>query len=177
MQLAVLTYHSTRIEGDDYARNDHVALASDLAFLRREGFVFPTARRLVTMLRTGHVPRRWRGRPAVVLTCDDGADYDFHALAHEARGPQPGFHGLLRKATPAPQRLLPALRGVRAPHMTAFVIASPQARTILDRTCLTGAGRWNQDWWSRAVTSGTMHIANHSWDHLHTSLPEVAQRD
>lgn len=62
-------------------------------------------------------------------------------------------------------------------HATSFVIVSPQARSALDRSCLIGQGWWNDDWWVDADASGLMGIGNHSWDHLHPSLPTVAQRE
>jgi hypothetical protein len=35
----------------------------------------------------------------------------------------------------------------------------------------------SDSWWGPAVASGFFHIANHSWDHCHDSLPVIAQRD
>jgi peptidoglycan/xylan/chitin deacetylase (PgdA/CDA1 family) len=35
-------------------------------------------------------------------------------------------------------------------------------------------GAMNDAWWSPAIDSGLMAIANHSWDHLHPALPRVA---
>jgi len=29
-------------------------------------------------------------------------------------------------------------------------------------------------WWGKAIDTGLIHIANHSWDHLHPGLPRVA---
>ena len=62
-------------------------------------------------------------------------------------------------------------------HATSFVIASRDARTMLDQTCVLGRNWWGDEWWSAAVDSGFMHIANHSWDHCHDSLSHIAQRD
>ena len=37
MRVPVLTYHANNITGNDYASNDHVALAHDLRALHRKG--------------------------------------------------------------------------------------------------------------------------------------------
>jgi hypothetical protein len=34
-----------------------------------------------------------------------------------------------------------------------------------------GRGWWTDAWWRDAAQSGLLHIANHSWDHNHDSLP------
>jgi peptidoglycan/xylan/chitin deacetylase (PgdA/CDA1 family) len=62
-------------------------------------------------------------------------------------------------------------------HATSFVIASPEARRDLDRTCLAGRNWFTEDWWPLAIASGLMSIANHSWDHVHPTLGIVAQRE
>jgi peptidoglycan/xylan/chitin deacetylase (PgdA/CDA1 family) len=53
------------------------------------------------------------------------------------------------------------------------------ARKVMEDTTTSGpyylhAGAMNDAWWSGAVDSGLMSIANHSWDHLHPALPRVA---
>lgn len=64
---------------------------------------------------------------------------------------------------------------------TSFVIASPDARRCMEGATRSGAGPYylhagalNDDWWSAAIDSGRLAIANHSWDHLHPALPRVA---
>ena len=37
MRVPVLAYHSNNISGNDYASNDHVALAEDLRMIQRSG--------------------------------------------------------------------------------------------------------------------------------------------
>ena len=62
-------------------------------------------------------------------------------------------------------------------HATSFVIASPAARAILDRTCMVGRGWWADEWWPEAAREGLVAIESHSWDHNHDTLPETAQRE
>jgi hypothetical protein len=57
------------------------------------------------------------------------------------------------------------------------VVVSPDAREILDRTCMLGTHWWNHAWWPDAVATGLMDIGSHSWDHCHDTLPHIAQRD
>jgi SAM-dependent methyltransferase/peptidoglycan/xylan/chitin deacetylase (PgdA/CDA1 family) len=57
-------------------------------------------------------------------------------------------------------------------NITSFAIASPEARAVLDRTCMVGKGWWTDTWWRDAIASGLMHIGNHSWDHNHETLPD-----
>lgn len=162
MQLPILTYHSMKIHGCEYANNDLVALAADLEEIHRCGY-------RIVPLRT--VIDTWLTRPSfagddkmVALSCDDGGDFDFFDLPHPTAGPQ--------------RSVLNSLRDFRArnpgagAHITSFVIASPEARRELDRTCMIGKGWWTDSWWRDAIASGLMHIGNHSWDHNHDTLPE-----
>lgn len=160
MKIPVLTYHSMRIHGNEYASNDLVALAADLETLRRKGFEVRPLRELVdAWLDT---PQALQGRRVAAITCDDGGDFDFHDLPHPTAGTQRSVLNILRDSE---------ARGFRA-HATSFVIVSPEARAELDRSCMIGRGWWNDAWWPQAVASGLMHVGNHSWDHNHDALPE-----
>jgi peptidoglycan/xylan/chitin deacetylase (PgdA/CDA1 family) len=165
MRVPVLTYHSNNVGGNDYAGNDHVALAEDLRVIRRQRRrIVPLARVVDALL--GEVPAS-AVEDAVALSFDDGSWFDWHDLDHPACGPQRGFAGILRDfaaETGAPV------------HATAFVIVSPDARAILDRTCLVGRGWWGDEWWALAQREGLIAIESHSWDHNHATLPAVAQR-
>lgn len=157
MAIAVLTYHSNNVLGNDYASNDHVAMAEDLRLL--------AALKLPVVSLSAAVDALYEGRgslpgAAVAISFDDGSWFDWYDLPHPTLGPQPGFRRLLRES---PQ---PACG-------TAFVIASPQARAELDRTCLIGQGWWGEEWWSEAEREGLIAIENHSWDHNHDSLAET----
>jgi len=62
---------------------------------------------------------------------------------------------------------------------TSFVIASPEARRVIEATydaayTYVGAGAMTDEWWNGAIDSGLIAIGNHSWDHLHPALPKVA---
>lgn len=160
MRVAVLAYHSQDIQGNDYHNNDHVALAEDL--------------RLIAGLRLPLVPavavaealagRMTLPERCVALTCDDGADLDFIDVVDPVHGFQKSFHTVLTEASAEAE----------PPLMTAFVIADPEARQVLERTCLDGKPWMNEAWWPRAVATGRWHLGCHSWDHQHPSLPPYA---
>ena len=165
MRVPVLTYHSNNIGGNDYADNDHVALAEDLRLIHRMGRrIVPLARVVDALL--GAVPES-AVESAVALSFDDGSWFDWHDLDHPTCGPQRGFAGILRDF---------AAETGAAVHATSFVIVSPDARTILDRTCMVGRGWWGDEWWPAAQREGLLAIESHSWDHNHDTLPFTAQR-
>jgi len=166
MRIPVLTYHSNNVGGNDYADNDHVALAADLRAIDRAGRrVVPLARVVDALL--GEAPESDL-EGTVALSFDDGSWFDWHDLDHPTCGRQRAFAGILRDFS--------AETGARV-HATSFVIVSPEARTILDRTCLVGRGWWGDDWWPAAEREGLIAIESHSWDHNHHTLPETVQRD
>jgi hypothetical protein len=166
MRVPVLTYHSNNISGNAYASNDHVALAADLRLIRRRGLrIVPLARVVDVLL--GEAPPS-EVENAVALSFDDGSWFDWHDLDHPTCGAQRGFAGILRDFAAETGAFV---------HATSFVIASPQARTILDRTCLVGRGWWRDDWWPVAQREGLITIESHSWDHNHHTLPITVQRE
>jgi len=161
MKVPVLTYHAMKIHGNAYGDNDLVALASDLETIHARGF---------RIVRLAHVVAEWRKEPSawdgqriVALTCDDGPDFDFVDLPHPTAGPQRSVLNILRD--------FHARHPDASPHVTSFVIVSPEARVELDRSCMIGRGWWNDTWWRDAAASGFMDIASHSWDHNHDALP------
>lgn len=157
------------VHGNEYATNDHVALASDLRSLTRSGFrVLPLAELIALWLRE---PAQLEDRRLVALTCDDGPDLDFHDLPHPVHGIQRSMLNILADF----QRELPGAQPRL--HITSFVIVSPEARDVLDATCMLGRKWWNDDWWPRAVATGLMDIANHSWNHNHATLGPAAPGD
>lgn len=166
MRVPILTYHSNNIDGNHYADNDHVALAADLRLIHRRGLrIVPLARVVDVLL--GKSPEA-SVEDAVAISFDDGSWFDWHDLEHPTCGPQRGFAGVLRDFI--------AETGAPA-HATSFVIVSPAARAVLDRTCLIGRGWWGDDWWDEAQREGLLAIESHSWDHNHATLPLSAQRD
>jgi peptidoglycan/xylan/chitin deacetylase (PgdA/CDA1 family) len=149
-----------RIHGRAYDENDLVALAQDLEAIDALSMrIEPLARIVEAFIRRD--ASFFAGR-VVGLSCDDGSDFDFHDLDHPIAGRQRSVLSVLREHH--------ARTGFGA-HITSFVIASPQARGELDRTCMIGRGWWNDAWWQQAVRSGYMHVGNHSWDHNHDTLP------
>ena len=168
MRVPVLTYHSMNILGNSYADNDHVALPEDLRVIESHGSRIVPLADVVAVL-DGRSTADLTG--CVALTFDDGAWFDWYDLEHPTCGPQRSFANILRDfraAHPASQANL---------HATSFVIASPQARDELDRTCMIGRGWWTDQWWPEAVAEGLIAIESHSWDHNHATLAVTAQRD
>jgi len=151
-----------RIHGNEYASNDLVALAADLEVITSCGVEIRPLHALVTQWLES--PSKLEGKALAALTCDDGADFDAVPLTHPTWGQQRSVLGILSDFR--------AQQGNRQPdlHVTSFVIASPEARVELDRTCMVGRGWWNESWWRDAVDSGLMSIGNHSWDHNHETL-------
>ena len=166
MPIPVLTYHSMRIDGNAYAENDVVALASDLRTISMTGRRIEPLARIVDALLEGDQAFFWQ--PVVGLSCDDGPDFDFHDLVHPSAGSQRSVLNVIEDGAAQ----LPEVK----PHITSFVIVSPDARAELDRSCMIGRGWWNDSWWASAVASGCMHIGNHSWDHNHDALPNRFDR-
>jgi peptidoglycan/xylan/chitin deacetylase (PgdA/CDA1 family) len=164
MRTPVLTYHSNNVGGSGYANNDHVALAADLRRIHTLGLrIVPLS--LVVDAFLGIAPEAAVDR-AVAISFDDGSWFDWHDLDHPTCGRQRSFANVLRDFA--------AETGAVA-HATSFVIVSPGARAILDRTCLIGRGWWSDDWWPLAESEGLIAIESHSWDHNHHTLPVTAQ--
>jgi peptidoglycan/xylan/chitin deacetylase (PgdA/CDA1 family) len=164
MRVPVLTYHSNNVVGNDYANNDHVALAADLRRIHALGLtIVPLS--LVVDAFLGIAPESAVER-AVAISFDDGSWFDWNDLDHPTCGLQRSFANVLRDFSAEARA---------AVHATSFVIVSPDARAILDRTCLVGRGWWTDDWWPLAEREGLIAIESHSWDHNHHTLPVTAQ--
>lgn len=169
-RIPVLTYHGIDVEGNDYDNNDHVALREDLETIQDHGSTIVPARWVAEVV-VGDRPvpdrERW-----VAVTFDDGSHFDWHDLDHPTQGKQQSFYNILvdfraRHGDSAQPHL----------HATSFVIASPEVRAQLDRSCLVGCDWWTDDWWSVAVHDGLLDVQNHSWDHCHPTLERVCQKD
>ena len=166
-RLIILAWHSVNVLDNTHAGNDLVALSEDLVLLDRLGWVVLPLAEALARRAAGALPER-----AVVLTMDDGSIMDFHDFDHLTCGRQAsvfkrvaGFAAALTDDSP------------HMPHVTSFVIASPEARDELDRVDYMSLGVWPDDWWAPANASGLMSIESHSWDHNHGSLARTAQRD
>ena len=170
--IPVLCYHSWRIEGRDYASNDHVAMARDLEALKKAGYQLLSVPLLISGLRDGSANQRFAGEKLVCVTFDDGFLYDVEDMTHPEIGLIPSFHTLLNRDDQIPERFDEGSKAV------AFVIASDQARREL-RFSSDPEGNWDlrNDWWLEATRGDTIAIGNHSWDHTHPDVDEVKQRE
>ena len=166
--IPILTYHSLNIDGNDYLGNDHVAFREDLRLLNALGWRIIPALAVARLLAdaTTHWPEK-----CVAITFDDGTNFDFEDLPHPAAGDQRSMLNIMRDFAAEFPAAQPTL------HATSFVIASKDARDTMDRSCILGRGWMSDSWWQPAVESGFFHVANHSWDHCHDSLPTIAQRN
>jgi hypothetical protein len=171
VKAIVLAYHSHNIAGNDYATNDHVALASDLVTISSAGARVVPLGQIVDVVEG----RGDRAEGTLVgLTFDDGPIFDFADFVHPAYGMQTGFLNILRdfqKEHPGAQEAL---------HATSFVIASASARRAMERAEECGypyVPNWLSDgWWPEAADSGLLGIGNHSWDHVHGAPDRIATR-
>jgi peptidoglycan/xylan/chitin deacetylase (PgdA/CDA1 family) len=170
MTAIVLTYHSHHVLGSTYGLNDHVALPIDLEVLTREGVRIVSLDELVALATSGRPIREL----IAALTFDDGPLYDFADFVHPRYGPQPSFRTTMRSF-----RLTTLGAWQSSLNATSFVIASPEARLVMERTAdvqytWLADGSMSDSWWEDAVDEGAIRIANHSWDHLHPGLETVA---
>lgn len=166
--IPILTYHSQNIRGNSPADNDHVALTADLAALYEAGKRAVPLDRLVDWLE-GRAPDDAMDG-AVVLTFDDGCDFDVRDIDYPGHGIQRSFLGIM-------QDFVGRLAGDERPelHATAFVIASRDARRQIDAGSLFGKGWISDDWWREANSCGLLSVENHGWDHNHPDLEGAAR--
>lgn len=160
--VPILTYHSQNIRGSGYEKNDHVALQQDLQAVHQAGFRVVPLDRLADWLEDGR--DRANIDHALVLTFDDGCDFDVRDLEYPGYGPQRSFAGIMRDFLHRPGGSAQAL------HATAFVIACPEARRTIDAGSLFGKGWISDDWWQDTDVGGLIAIENHGWDHNHPDL-------
>jgi peptidoglycan/xylan/chitin deacetylase (PgdA/CDA1 family) len=171
MKAYVLTYHSHRILGTEYAANDHIALRADLETITASGCSIVPLDVIVERVRA---PAAASSARYVALTFDDGPSFDLDDVVHPDFGPQRSFANIMRdfrdtRGADAQPRL----------HATSFVIASAEARLQMEETyereyTYVAPGSLSDDWWNRAIDGGLISIANHSWDHLHPGIRSVA---
>jgi len=167
LKAAILTYHSQNISGNDTSNNDHKALAADLQALHRVGCRFVSVQSLVNSLFGDGVPEPGEDidRPVVCLTFDDGCDFEVRTLKFAGFGIQPGFLSIMEDFIQQHGKV--AQPGL---HATSFVIASPDARQIIDQGSLFGQGHMSDNWWRAAANHPLLDIGNHGWDHNHPDL-------
>src|SRR5436309_664972 len=156
--VPVLTYHGLHAPGTDYSNNDHVALEEDLKVIRSLGFKVAPLTEIARITWGGAAPSLDAGY-WVGLSFDDGTDYDYLDVDHPHLGYIKSFYTILQESGASRARHWPQPTGV------SFVIASPEARGVLDRTCIAGQNNWRDTWWAEAARTQILEIGNHSWDH------------
>ena len=160
--IPVLTYHSQNICGSSHAQNDHVALQHDLRVLYRHRYIPAPLDWLADWLEGKRDDADLEHR--VILTFDDGCDFDVRDIDYPGHGLQRSFQGILNDFQTWLPEPPPAL------HATSFVIASREAREIIDHGSLFGRGWMSDDWWRKTDMAGLIAIENHGWDHNHPDL-------
>ena len=166
MKVPIICYYSCRA-GNDYASDDHYALAADLRTIQRLGHRIVPLDWVVESLLGEREPLR----NCVALTCDDGVSLDWRDAIHPTFGRRQSFANILKDFSAEVGEAQPTV------EMTSFVIASPDARKELEVTSLGGHPWWSDDWWHEADASGWLRIENHSWDHVLPGITRVAQKD
>ncbi|MCJ7816092.1 MAG: hypothetical protein MUP31_08605, partial [Xanthomonadales bacterium] len=137
--VPVLTYHSLNVLKNSYQENDHLAFESDLRTIDRLGLKVIPLSHILDWYEDKIPFKEIRG--GVAITLDDGSWLDFHNIVHPTCGSQPSMFNLLE----AFKDSLAASRQP-TPHVSSFVISSPEARDELDRKNLLGNGWWGDDW-------------------------------
>jgi peptidoglycan/xylan/chitin deacetylase (PgdA/CDA1 family) len=173
MATLVLTYHSHHVVGPGYELNDHIAFAQDLVTISECGYRFISVDELIADFDRGY---RHSNRDAkrVALTFDDGAIFDVEDFTHPVFGHQPSFLKIMQDF-----RRTTTGVGASGLHATSFVIASGDARRVMETTpdpnyTFLLPGSMTDKWWRPAIETGLFSIGNHSWDHLHPALVTVA---
>lgn len=168
--VPILTYHSQNICGNETANNDHVALEADLHALHAAGKKVIPLDALLDWVEGKAEDQSVEN--AVVLTFDDGCDFDVRDIEYPGHGLQRSFAGIMLDflgCFHADER--PAL------HATSFVIASAEARRKIDAGSLFGKGWMSDDWWGAVDAAGLIAIENHGWDHNHPDVIGAADDD
>ena len=168
-KTAILTYHSQNVSGQATKDNDHAALREDLERLHAAGLQFISLDRLVDRLEGKCANADLDG--SVCLTFDDGCDFDVRDINFPGFGRQRSLLGIMQDFIDR--------HGAKAQpglHATSFVIASEQARRVIDSRSLFGNGWISDDWWCKASQSGLMTIGNHGWDHNHPDLAPPGEK-
>ncbi len=164
LSIPVLAYHAGNISGNTYASNDRIAFASDLYTLHHQGYQIIPLQWIAEWV-NGQRDLSVYGDKLVGLSCDDGLDQDYLDGAYFDFGPQRSLFHILQDFVEdvGPEQQAHA-------HLTAFVIASPQARQAIDEQSLSGAQLLNHHWWREANQHSRFSVENHSWDHRHPDI-------
>ena len=171
-RVAILTYHPIHIVENSYSGNDLLALEQDLATIERLGIPVRSLDQLFTSPNSSELLSDSINEPTVAITFDDGAVFDYVDRMHPTCGQQASAATVLEKCAARYKTLAGA-----TPRASSFVIASPQARSELDKKDYFAGNYWPDDWWREARERRILGIESHSWDHNHPSLDRTAQRD
>ena len=144
MRIPILTYHSLKARGTNYQSSDHDALEVDLTLLKENGFRVERLITLVDAFNRGQADD-YEGEKVCAITFDDGATHDFVDFYHPDRGLLKSFARILAEATDSSRV------GWDEVPATSFVIASPDARDMLDVQCIAGRNQWHHHWWEEAI--------------------------
>ena len=176
MKGVVLSYHSHNVFGRDYHNNDHVAFPQDLESITGAGAKIISLMAMVEKLERCRTGTRAEGddQTYVALSFDDGPIFDYEDFVHPLHGYQKSFYHQMRQ-------FQEQHGSVGQPELcaTSFVIASPSARRAMARSPACGYTFLDDDWlgdrwWLDAARTGMLAIGNHSWDHVHPEVPNVA---
>lgn len=170
LKIPILTYHSMRGHLPSYESNDHIALEEDLRTIQRLGYGVVPLRSIARFV-AGEIDLP-ADIKAVGLAFDDGSHWDWYDFDFPGELFLKGMRRILQEAGEAPQGA-----GLPRPTATSFVIVSPEARFQIDARVVGGRNAWTDKWWREAASGSVIDIGNHSWDHLHPAIDQVAQRE
>lgn len=157
--IPVLTYHSWLTGQCGYSGNTLIALEKDLEMIYQNGFTVIPAQWAVDWKLGRRSGTTLPAKP-VVITVDDGWDFDYIDPVDSP------------KTCPKMKSVFHILEDFKArhpdlpdysPHITSFVIASPEARLQIGTL-------FSDNWWKAAQDSKLISIQNHGSDHDHPMI-------
>lgn len=161
--IPVLCYHGMNADTTVYWGNDHLALTSDLQTLERLNYRLVDGMTVVDFIlgkkRFSHTDK------VVCISFDDAPTLDFYDFHSPKVGPVTSFRDILHNANIF-QRSQSAILN--------FAIADEQARNEIDVQCILGNDDMTSRWWESAIDEKLYYIANHSWDHMHEVVSQIA---
>jgi peptidoglycan/xylan/chitin deacetylase (PgdA/CDA1 family) len=146
-------------------------MEADLNELARRNYQILSIERLVSILKGEESVALISNKKLVCITFDDGKRWDFYDDYRKDGSKIKSFRTLLNESL---ETVPMYLSGTRA---LSFVIASPEARHDMCIMANDPLDVLTDDWWKKSSIEGVIGIANHSWDHLHSALENVRQKD
>jgi SAM-dependent methyltransferase len=151
MNVPILTYHSWLANGQGYASDNHIALASDLETIARLGLEIVSLEQIVDALLC---KRLYELENRVGLSFDDGFHLDVEDTVRPSGSLCPGFLNILRESGKG-----------SFTHATSFVIGSGELEPAPGSEDPGNPVRPVTDLWIKAERSGLIKIENHGWHH------------